>query len=140
VSTSRAGDSHRLKRASIKIADQHREISHLEEGVRIAITDRDPVQTESALVKLEGALEAHFDLEERAYYPIADGLEADAIERFRALRQDHQQLREDLADLRDGLKQEGLGTFMRAFSAFAHDLADHEGREETLMEELRKPE
>lgn len=131
------GDQHRLARASNKIAEQHRELQNLEEDVRIAITDRDAIATESALVKLEGALEAHFELEERAYYPIADGLEEAMAARFGELRRDHQGLREDLGDLRDELKQQGLTGFMRSFSAFAHDLAGHEQREEALMRELR---
>ncbi|MGH0037195.1 MAG: hemerythrin domain-containing protein [Myxococcota bacterium] len=136
MATHRTGDAHRLERASSKITVQHRELSDLEDGVRMAITDRDEIRTESAFVKLEGALEAHFELEERAYYPSADDLDAATAARFRELRADHQQLREDLSDLRDGLKQDGLDGLLRGFTAFAHDLAHHEEREEVLMEEL----
>ena len=108
--------------------------------VRRAITEGDAEETGSALVQLEGTLEAHFELEERAYYPIADGLDARTAERFEQLRDDHQRLREGLGGLRDGLKQEGLTGFLRAFSAFAHDLADHERCEEALMAELSRGE
>lgn len=136
MSSNEAGD-HRLKRASNKISEQHRELTLLEDRVREAITDRDEVATESALVKLEGALEAHFELEERAYYPVADRFDDATQERFRRLRDDHQTLRDDLGDLRDELKQSGLRAFLRAFTTFGHDLADHEQREEALMKELR---
>jgi uncharacterized protein YidB (DUF937 family) len=136
--TSQTGDRHRLARASKRIAEQHLALTKLEEEVRGAITQGDAERTRSALVQLEGTLEAHFELEERAYYPLADGLDAGTAERFRELRDEHQLLREGLGDLRDGLKQEGLGGMLPAFTAFAHDLAHHERREESLMEGLSR--
>lgn len=136
--TSQTGDRHRLARASKRIAEQHLALTKLEEEVRRAITQGDAAQTGSALVQLEGTLEAHFELEERAYYPIADGLDAGTAERFLALRDEHELLREGLGELRDGLKQEGLGGLLRTFTAFARDLADHERREESLMEDLSR--
>ena len=136
--TSQTGDRRRLARASSRITEQHQALTRLEDEVRRAITEGDAARTGSALVQLEGTLEAHFELEERAYYPIADGLDAGTVERFRELRDEHQLLREGLGDLRDGLKQEGLGGLLRTFTTFAHDLAHHERREESLMEELSR--
>jgi len=129
-----ASDEHRLRRAARKIAEQHRDLSRLEAQLRQVIAAGDPEPVERALVRFEAALGAHFDLEEGAYYPVHEQLDAAEAARLRELTDDHGRLRAEAAQLFDILKADGLRAFSRAVSTFSHDLAQHEAREEQLME------
>ena len=83
-----------------------------------------------------GQVEDHFELEERAYYPSPDDVDADTATNLAALLADHERLRQDLIELRKQLRVGSVSDVARAFEAFTHDLSEHEALEEATMAHL----
>jgi hypothetical protein len=129
----------RMQRSERQIAEQHSALDRLQVDLQRALEDGADRDVEAALRALEGAVVAHFELEEHAYYPDPAGLPADTAEALRALEGEHEQLRAELEDLRRAYEGEGLPALRTAFSIFATALAEHETREEKLMERLSHP-
>lgn len=129
----------RIQRSERQIAEQHAALDRLQVDLQRALENGAERGVEEALRALEGAVVAHFELEEHAYYPDPEALPAGPAEALRALEGEHEQLRAELEDLRRAFEGEGLPALRTAFSIFATALAEHETREEKLMERLSHP-
>lgn len=126
----------RLTRSRRQIEEQHAALDRLQVDLQHALDDGAPRGIEDALRALAGAVEAHFELEEHAYYPDPARLAPEPGSELRALEGEHEQLRAELDDLREALEREGVPALRAAFSIFATALAEHEAREEKLMARL----
>jgi len=126
----------RLHRSQRQIAEQHEALDRLQTDMQRALDEGALPAIRDALRALSGAAEAHFELEEHAYYPGRSGLSGTFVRRLDELEADHEQLRAELDDLRSALEREDVPNLRAAFSIFATALAEHEASEEKLMEQL----
>jgi len=124
----------RLQRSQQKILEQHEHLDALQLDLRVALDAGDVAAAERTLGSFSGAVEAHFELEESAYFPEQSALPDDAAARFDGLMGDHETLRQRLAGLRERLAKEGVDALRASFDSFVSDLEDHEAREEKAME------
>jgi hypothetical protein len=140
-STDRGGIPHsiavekRLEQAARTIPAQHRKIRELIE-LLLAGARGGGNHLPETLSRLGEALEAHFALEERFFFPSLRDAHPELAARFEALCGEHQRIRGDLADLRKPLRGPGPAA-SRAVQDFASLLAGHESREEDLVKHAR---
>lgn len=130
----KAHSPERLQRSQQKILEQHAHLDAQQLDVRVALADGDVVAAEHALRAFGGAVEAHFALEESAYYPETSALDADLAAILGELMTDHETMRDQIGELRRALQEGGLPALRDAFDAFISTLDDHETREEKTME------
>lgn len=119
-----------------EIAAQHRRLDGLFEAVRDAL-ERAGLETSHALADLADALAAHFDQEDRLYYPTVGSLRPEhrpSVERFKT---DHQRFLGRLARVAERVRAHELGEAAHEFERFAADFAGHEAGEEALMRALQ---
>lgn len=126
----------RLERSQRQIAEQHEALDRLQADVQRALEDGGLPAIQESLRALAGAVEAHFELEEHAYYPARSGLSPNFARRLAELESDHEHLRAELEDMRLALVNEGVPALRTAFSIFATAIAEHEAAEEKLMAQL----
>jgi hypothetical protein len=124
----------RLQRSQQKILEQHSNLDALQLDVQVALADGDRASVELALRSFSGAVEAHFDLEESAYFPERSHLADDLGAVLEKLIDDHESLREHLRELRHTLEHDGLPALRGSYDSFILALDDHEAREEKAME------
>lgn len=125
-----------MSRSRRQIAEQHAALDDLQVDVQRALDAGGANAIEDGLRALSGALEAHFELEERAYYPDRSSIGSDFAERLDELEGEHQQLRAELDDLRTAVVEGDVPALRSLFSVFAVALATHEAQEEKVMADL----
>lgn len=119
-----------------EIGAQHRRLDGLFEAVREAF-GRAGLEAGAALADLEEALAAHFEQEDRLYYPTVGSLRPehrDAVVRF---ANDHARFLARLEKVGEGVRRRALEEASREFESFAADFAGHETREEVLLRALQ---
>jgi hypothetical protein len=124
----------RVQRSQQKILEQHANLDALQLDVQVALADGDRESVELALRAFSGAVEAHFDLEESAYFPERTHLADDLAAALDKLMDDHESLRERLRELRHTLDHDGIPALRGAYDPFISALDDHEAREEKAIE------
>jgi hypothetical protein len=118
-----------------EIVAQHRRLDGLFEEVRNALTQAGLAS--EALAALGEALSAHFEQEDRLYYPTVGSLRPEhraTVERFAA---DHVRFLTRLEDLSRRVEGQLLGEAAQEFERFAADFAGHEAGEEALLRTLQ---
>jgi hemerythrin len=126
----------RMDRSLQQIVSQHGNILSLRHGLERAVRRADMDAIERGLLQLSGAIEAHFELEEGAYYPPAVPVESAAGDTLLSLVDEHERLRTELRTLGSLLSDGREKDFGRALEAFSSALTDHEVREEKAMRDL----
>jgi hypothetical protein len=108
------------------------------EETRAAFRDGDEAEAAVAFGRIREELEAHFEKEDRLYYPAIRALRPDRAEAVDRVGKAHAQFirRFDLivAQLRAGKREEAR----RSFEEFAEAFIYHEIREEDLIRSLEK--
>ena len=125
----------RAARSQRRISEQHLHLGQLESELQSALGRGDDDGTAHAFRQLAGAIDAHFELEERAYYPDPNG-DAELAATFEGLVGEHAELRGELERLREVLTEGNLHAFSSAFHAFSTALGEHEAEEEKAMERI----
>lgn len=126
----------RMRRSLCQIVEQHGSILILRQALENAVRSGDADAAARCLQRLSGAVEAHFELEEGAYYPPAVPVEGGAADTLLSFIEEHERLRVELRTLHSLLDDARSEDFKRAFDAFSSALTDHEAREEKSMQEL----
>lgn len=116
-----------------RVEQQHKNLEALRREVNATIASGVREDIRLSVNGYSGAVEAHFDLEEQAYYPSPADVDSDASANLTALLDDHERLRLDLKQLRELVTGGDLDEFAKAFESFTHDLSEHEAREEATM-------
>ena len=119
-----------------EIAAQHRRLDGLFGAVRHALS-RAGVEDGSALAELEEALAAHFEQEDRLYYPTVGSLRPEHRASVARFASDHERFLGRLEKVAERLRSRALEEASREFEAFAADFAGHETREESLLRALQ---
>jgi hypothetical protein len=128
----------RMQRETRVISKQHRQLDDFYRRVAGALHEGELAKARAAFARFSDALEAHLALEDGLYFPALRGLRP-ALERdLEALSDEHQKLRERLAQVGRALDRDGCEACAGLFGQFAGDLAEHEGREEGLLASLQK--
>jgi hypothetical protein len=119
-----------------EIVAQHRELDGLFEGVRSAFADAGR-ETGEALGELGEALAAHFEQEDRLYYPTVGSLRPEHRSTVERLAGDHERFLGRLEGVAERVRHGGLEQAAQEFERFAADFARHEAAEEALLRALQ---
>jgi hypothetical protein len=127
----------RMARESRVISAQHRQLDDFVIVLAAALDADDAGAARVAYERFASALEAHFALEERFYFPALRGLRPALGSALEALEGEHQALGERLAGLGRLAEAGDCAACLGLLERFAGELAEHEGREEGLLASLR---
>jgi hypothetical protein len=138
MSTLDTGLFHRVKRLAVQTAAQHRHLAAIQHEIDVALDRGSLSEARAALERYEGALTAHFELENRVFFPALHGLVPRRAHELEVLEQEHVQLSAALGRVRSALEQAPADGSRAAMKAFLDSLRGHEQREERLVAEARE--
>ncbi len=124
----------RLARQGTGIATQHRQLDVFVRKVSQALREGQRRDCETAMFRLQGALNAHFAVEEKIVFPALYGLHSELADKLRALERDHERLREDVDRLALAIVVSDITTARKALEEFDAALSAHERSEERILE------
>ncbi len=124
----------RLARQGTGIAVQHRQLDVFVREVSQALRRGQRRDCETALFRLQGALNAHFAVEEKIVFPALYGLHSELADKLRALERDHERLREYVERLALAIVVSDITTARKALEEFDAALSAHERSEERILE------
>jgi hypothetical protein len=126
----------RMRRESRVISSQHRQLDGFYERVAEALERDEPETARASFARFADALEAHLALEDGLYFPALRGLLPRLAGDLEALCDEHQLLREQLAEVARLIDAGSCAACVRPLDRLVGDLAEHEGREEGLLASL----
>ncbi len=123
----------RMKREGRRIADQHRQLLKLRNRVTAEIARPSVPGARAAFSEFAEALEAHFGVEERIYFPAVRGLDKELRAAVDALVVEHRELRLRVTDLTAGFESGNGFVCLIKLESLIDQLKHHERREEDLI-------
>jgi iron-sulfur cluster repair protein YtfE (RIC family) len=132
--TDQPGLQKRLARQRTGIASQHRQLDVFVHEVSQALRRGQRRDCETAAYRLQGALNAHFAVEEQIIFPALRGLHSELADKLGALERDHERLREDVDRLALAIVASDITTARKALEEFDAALSAHERSEERILE------
>jgi iron-sulfur cluster repair protein YtfE (RIC family) len=123
----------RVRRAANQIREQHERISPLFAHLDAVLIEGNLRDAQTTAFRLQGALRAHFLLEEQIVFPVLSALCPDRADELGPLEEDHTSLESDFAALIDLILATALQTAGEALHTFTLVLLEHESREEILL-------
>jgi hypothetical protein len=127
----------RMARERRVISAQHRQLDDFVVLLAAALDAADAPSARVAYERFASALDAHFALEERFYFPALHSLRPALAADLEALEAEHRALGEGLARLGQLADAGDCPASLALLERFAGELAEHEGREEGLLASLR---
>lgn len=129
----------RMKSEARRIADQHRRLEGLKDQVASEMSGASLKDARASFELYAEALEAHFAVEERFYFPAIHGLDAELAKAVEALLVEHERFRSQVSDLL-GYFVSGDGAACAALlETLVNELAAHERAEERAMRRAGEP-
>ena len=128
--------SDHLKRASDQIQAQHRRLEPLFEDLSSALAGGSSRDAQTAAFRLDGAVKAHFLLEEEVVFPAIRGLRPKHQVELEVLVGDHQGLGVGLQAVIDQIIKGQLDLAAQSLESCRLAIKDHEGREEAFLSGL----
>ena len=122
-----------MRRAANQIRDQHERMSPLFAQLSTLLVVGNVRDAQTAGFRLQGALHAHFLLEEQIVFPMLSALSPDRSRELATLLDDHASLESDFAVLTALISAGTLVPARESLSAFTFVLVAHESREENLL-------
>jgi hypothetical protein len=117
-----------------EVRTEHRLIDALFSEVREAFRGGDAARVAPpALTRVEAALDAHFEQEDRLYYPAIAALRPEHRLRLEACVTAHDWFRRRLRDLREQLERAAVQEVARALENVAGAFEEHEAAEEEVL-------
>jgi hypothetical protein len=126
-----------MQREARVISAQHRQLDDFYARVVAALQQESARAARSAFARFADALEAHLALEDGLYFPALRGLRPALAPDLEALCDEHQQLRERLADVARRIDAGACAECARPLEGLADAMADHEMREERLLASIQ---
>ena len=126
----------RLKRGAGQIQAQHRRLEPLFEELSRALANGISRDSQTAVFRLDGAIRAHFQLEEKIVFPAIRGLCLQNEAELEAIIGDHRHLGVELQTLVDQILEAQLELAAQSLEKFWLSVRDHESREEGFLEAL----
>jgi iron-sulfur cluster repair protein YtfE (RIC family) len=124
----------RLERQRTGIASQHRQLDIFVRKISQALQQGQRRDCETAVYQLQGALNAHFAVEEQIVFPALHGLNSELADKIAALERDHERLRENADRLALAIVASDITTAWRDLGEFDAALSAHERSEERILE------
>ncbi len=133
---------YRIRRTARLVGGQHERLAPIFAELNTAVARGDTREAETAAFRLEGAMRAHFLLEEQIFFPALQGLYPDREPELRMLMEDHELLRAQLRALIDRILASQLQLAAKSIADCSAALRKHEAREELFVKALAegKPE
>ena len=128
-----AGLKLRMRDEERRISSQHRQLEELFDRVMETVRAGGTRKAISEFLLFSTALEAHMSVEEDIYFPALHGLRNDAGDELGELIDEHQRLRERLADLRLNLASNDEEEGLAGLEQLAAEVDRHEEAEEKLI-------
>jgi len=128
-----AGLKLRMRGEQRRISSQHRQLEELFDRVMESVRAGGTRKAVSDFLLFSTALEAHMSVEEDIYFPALHGLRNDVGDELGELIDEHQHLREKLADLRLSLATNDEEEGLAGLEQLAADIDRHEDTEEKLI-------
>jgi len=122
-----------LKRASDQIQAQHRRLEPLFEDLSSVLEGGSSRDAQTAAFRLDGAVKAHFLLEEEVVFPAIRGLRPQHQIELEALAGDHQSLGAGLQTVIDQILKGQLDLAAASLESCRLAMRDHELREEAFL-------
>jgi len=126
----------RLQRAAGQIQTQHRRLEPLFEELSRALASGISRDAQTAAFRLDGAIRAHFLLEEKIIFPAIRGLPLRDEEELAALADDHRGLGQVLQMVIDQILDARLELAAQSLEKCWLAVKDHEYREEAFLSTL----
>jgi iron-sulfur cluster repair protein YtfE (RIC family) len=126
----------RLKRAAGQIQIQHRRLEPLFEALSSALASGTSRDAQTAVFRLDGAIKAHFLLEEKIVFPAIHGLSSQHHAELEALAKDHRGLGEAFQAVVDLILEARLDLAAQSLEKCWLAIKDHEYREEAFLNAL----
>jgi hypothetical protein len=118
------------------IEEQHRRLAVLFQDTRSAFGGGEPERVRACFAGLREALDAHFDQEDRLYYPPIAALRPAHRATVAAIGEAHRWFRQRFGEIEAALDAGSLPAARRAFDEFVEAFAKHEVIEEELVRSL----
>jgi hypothetical protein len=128
----------RMRREARVISLQHRALDEFYVRLAAAVDGEDADACRAAFARFADALEAHLALEDGLYFPALRGLRPSLGPDLEALCDEHQALRERLAELGLLVETGRCAECAQPLERLGGDIAEHEGREEGLLAAIQK--
>jgi hypothetical protein len=126
----------RLKRATGQIEAQHKRLESLFEDLSRALSSGTGRDAQTAAFRLDGAVKAHFQLEEKIIFPAIRGLCPQNDSEFEALIADHRGLGVELQAVIDQILEAQFDLAAQALEKCWIANRDHRLREEAVLNAL----
>ncbi len=126
----------RLKRTAGQIEAQHRRLEPLFEDLSSALASGTSRDAQTAAFRLDGAIRAHFLLEEKIIFPAIRGLCSQNDTELEALAKDHRGLGVALQAVIDQILEAQLDLAAQSLEKCWLAIRDHETREEAFLNTL----
>ena len=126
----------RLQRASGQIQTQHRRLEPLFEDLRRALTRGTSRDAQTAAFRLDGAIRAHFLLEEKIIFPAIHELCSQSDSELESLSRDHRGLGMALQAVIDEILEAQFDLAVQSLEKCWLTIKDHEDREEAFLNTL----
>ncbi len=115
---------------------EHSELDGLVLAVEATMREGSLARTGQALEELESALDAHFTVEERVYFPLIEKLSPEHHASIRTAREGHLRIGELLSELHDLVERGELAAARRTLAQLLDGFRDHETHEVKLIADL----
>jgi hypothetical protein len=116
--------------------EEHSELDRLVAAVEESLSGGRVDVSRGALDELAAALESHFDVEERVYFPLVERFSPEHAAIVRAARLGHVKVVETLENLRDLVERGQVGAARRILALLLERFRTHETEEARLIAEL----
>ena len=130
----------RIRRTARLIGGQHERLAPIFSELSAAVARGGTREAETAAFRLEGAMRAHFLLEEQIFFPALQGLYPDRKSELEVLVKDHEHLRALLRALIDRILASQLQLAEKAIADCSAALLEHEAREAVFVKDLSEGE
>ena len=130
----------RIRRTARLVGGQYERFAPIFAELNDAIASGDTREAETAAFRLEGAMQAHFLLEEQMFFPALQGLYTDREPELSALVKDHEHLRAQLRALVDRILACQLQLAAKSVADCSAALLEHEAREGIFVKALAESE
>lgn len=130
------GLGRRLRYESQRISSQHEKLNQLYADVRRELDRRARHNAFVCFGRLQDALEAHFEVEDRVYFPAVHGFRPEHSPLLDRLLADHVEFRRELNAINRLLDAHELDESQRLLDALVIRLIAHEEKEDALLAEI----
>ncbi len=130
----------RIRQTARLVAAQHERLAPIFAELNTALASGGTREAETAAFRLEGAMRAHFLLEEQIFFPALQGLYPDREPELRMLIKEHESFRAQLRALIDQILASQLDLAAKSLADCSAALLKHEAREELFVKALAEGE